>query len=104
MLVRLFNKRSSVFNMAAQKEKRTNQKMTSLSSMILGCAASTKFNCGRKNPCSPLCIEGQTTYPGNGPSKYVACDSDGGCEMLRCDQGQVYDAEAFECRGRVSDE
>ena len=72
--------------------------------MIVGCAANTKFNCGRKNPCSPLCIEGQTKYPGNGPSKYVACGSDGGCEMLRCDQGQVFDAETFGCRGRVADE
>ena len=67
---------------------------------FVGCAANTKFNCGRKNPCSPLCIEGQTMYPGNGPAKYITCGSAGECEEGRCDQGHVYDAEAFECRSR----
>ena len=63
--------------------------------------AHERFNCGRKNPCSPLCNAGQNAYPGSGRKKYVKCNvNTGDCFEGTCDGGRLFNVEAQDCVAR----
>lgn len=57
----------------------------------------TKHNCGKVNPCSPLCDENTTRYPGIRKSRYVQCYPDGGCGVVLCAPGETFNPHTASC-------
>ena len=75
-----------------------NNQLSNFIFSTVGRCEHDRFNCGRKNPCSPLCDPDQLLYPGPGGLKYVRCDiNTGDCAIETCEAGSPFSEEAQEC-------
>lgn len=56
------------------------------------------YNCAEKSPCTPENIaNGDFYHPTCDPSRFVQCDEFGGCFVMPCPPGLVWDQEDLTC-------
>ena len=61
------------------------------------------YNCDDNNPCTPENIAaGRFYWPHSDPTKFVQCDAHGGCFVMPCGPGTVWDPVAYTCNSRLS--
>ncbi|KAK2157278.1 hypothetical protein LSH36_194g05092 [Paralvinella palmiformis] len=61
-------------------------------------SSETGYDCDANNPCTPENIdEGNFYFPHHDPEKFVQCDEHGGCFVMPCAPGTVWDPEAYTC-------
>ena len=56
------------------------------------------FNCDDRNPCTQENIDaGKFYFPNDDATKFVQCDQWGGCFIMPCGPGTVWDPVAYTC-------
>jgi hypothetical protein len=62
------------------------------------CEVGPGYDCEDNNPCTDENIaNGHFYHPHHNPNKFVQCDEHGGCFVMDCPPGLVWDPEAYTC-------